>query len=39
MSNLERYIQFKYGKDIFYLEDDILMKIMREWLGEKNEQN
>ena len=32
MSNISKYVQFEHGKDIFYLEDDELMKILREQL-------
>ena len=32
MSNIARYVQFEYGKDIFYMEDEELMEVLREQL-------
>ena len=32
MSNIARYIQMEYGKDIFYLEENELMEIIKHQL-------
>lgn len=32
MSNISRYIQMEYRKDMFYMEEDELMKIIRDQL-------
>lgn len=33
MSNIARYVEVKHKKDIFYIEDEELMKIIKEYLG------
>lgn len=30
--NILKYVQFEYGKDIFYMEDKELMEVLREQL-------
>lgn len=30
MSNIARYVQMAYRKDIFYMEEDELMEVLRE---------
>lgn len=32
MYNTSKYVQFEYGKDIFYMEDEELLKVLREQL-------
>lgn len=32
MYNIAKYVQFEYGKDIFYMEEDELMDVLREQL-------
>ncbi len=33
MSNIARYVEVKHKKDIFYLEDEELLKIIKEYYG------
>lgn len=33
MQNIARYIEINYEKDIFYMEEDELIEIIREWYG------
>lgn len=33
ISNLSRYAESNYGKDIFYLEEPELLKVLEEMLG------
>ena len=32
MSNIARYVQMEYRKDMFYMEEDELMEVLREQL-------
>lgn len=32
MSNVEKYAQIKYGKDIFYMEENELIEVIKEQL-------
>ena len=32
MSNIARYVQMEHGKEMFYMEEDELMEIIREQL-------
>lgn len=32
MYNIAKYVQFEHGKDIFYMEDEELMVVLREQL-------
>lgn len=32
MYNISKYVQFEHGKDIFYMEEEELMKVLREQL-------
>ena len=32
MSNISKYVQFEKGKDIFYIEDEELLKVLLEQL-------
>jgi hypothetical protein len=32
MYNISKYVNFEHGKDIFYMEDEELLKVFREQL-------
>lgn len=35
MKGVDKYTQMVYGRDMFYFEEDVLMKIIKEYLGVK----
>lgn len=34
MSNLESYAQTKYGRDLFYMEEDELLDLLKEFVNQ-----